>query len=39
VVNGLAWDCDNPCYNGICVVFILQVKRNGEKFKNGDREV
>jgi hypothetical protein len=38
VVKGLARDCDNLCYSGRFVVFILQVKRNGEKFENGDRE-
>jgi hypothetical protein len=39
VVNGLARDCDNPCYNGRYVVLIFQVKRNDEQFKNGDLEV
>jgi hypothetical protein len=36
VFKGLAQDCDNPCYNGRSVVLIFHVKRNGEKFKNGD---
>ena len=39
MVMGLAQDCDKPCYNGISTVLILQVKRNGENFENGDREV
>jgi hypothetical protein len=39
VVNGLARDCDNPCYNGRFVVLIFQVKRNGKQFEDGDREV
>jgi hypothetical protein len=39
VVKGLAQDCDNPFYNGRSMVFIFQVKINGEKFKNGDQEV
>ena len=39
VVKGLAHNCDKPCYSGRSVVLIFQVKRNGEKFKNGDREV
>jgi hypothetical protein len=39
VVKGLARDCDNPSYSGISTVLILQVKRNGENFENGDREV
>jgi hypothetical protein len=39
VVKGLARDCDKPCYSGIFVVLIFQVKINGEQFKNGDREV
>jgi hypothetical protein len=38
VVNGLAQDCDKPCYSGRSVVLIFRVKRNGEQFKNGDRE-
>jgi hypothetical protein len=37
VVKGLAREYDKPCYNGRSVVFIFQVKRNGEQFKNGDR--
>jgi hypothetical protein len=37
--QGLARDCDKPCYSGRYVVVIFQVKRNGEQFKNGDREV
>jgi hypothetical protein len=39
VVNGLAQDCDKPCYNGRFVVLIFQVKINGEEFKNGDQKV
>jgi hypothetical protein len=39
VVKGLARDCDKPCYSGRSVVLILQMKRNGDKFKNGDQEV
>jgi hypothetical protein len=39
VVKSLARDCDKPCYSGIYVVLILQVKRNGEQFENGDQEV
>jgi hypothetical protein len=39
VVRGLARDCDKPCYSGRSAVLILQVKRNGEQFKNRDREI
>jgi hypothetical protein len=39
VVKGLDRGCDNPCYSGISVVLIFQVKINGEQFKNGYREV
>jgi hypothetical protein len=39
VVKGLARDCDKACYSGRYVVLILQVKRYGEQFKNGDKEV
>jgi hypothetical protein len=39
VAKGLSWVCDKPCYSGIFVVLILQVKRNGEKFKNRDQEI
>jgi hypothetical protein len=39
VVKGLAQDYDKPCYNGRSVVLIFQVKRNGKKFEDGDREV
>jgi hypothetical protein len=39
VVRGLAQDCDNPCYSVRSAVLILQVKRNGEQFKNRDREI
>jgi hypothetical protein len=39
VVKGLARDCDKSCYSGRYVVLILQVKRNGKKFEDGDREV
>jgi hypothetical protein len=38
VVKGLAQDCDNACYSARSVVSIFQVKINGEKFENGDRE-
>jgi hypothetical protein len=38
VVKVLARDCDNPCYSGRSVVFIFQVKRNGNQFEDGDRE-
>jgi hypothetical protein len=37
--KGLAWVCDKPCYSGRSMVLILQVKRNGEQFKNRDREI
>jgi hypothetical protein len=37
--QGLSQDYDNPSYSGRSVVFIFQVKRNGEQFENGDREV
>ena len=37
--QGLAWDCDKPCYSGRSVVLIFQVKRNGKQFEDGDREV
>jgi hypothetical protein len=37
VVRGLARDCDKTCYSGRSVVLILQLKRNGEQFRNGDR--
>jgi hypothetical protein len=30
VVKGLAWDYDNPFYSERSVVFIFQVKINGE---------
>jgi hypothetical protein len=33
VVKGLAWDCDKTCYRGRSVVFIFQVKRNGNQFE------
>jgi hypothetical protein len=36
VVKGLDRDCDKPCYSGRSVVLILQVKRNGDQFENGD---
>jgi hypothetical protein len=39
VVRGLARDYDKPCYSGRSVVLIFQVKRNGEQFENGDREL
>jgi hypothetical protein len=39
VVKGLAQNCDKPCYSGISVVLIFQVKRKGEQFENGYREV
>jgi hypothetical protein len=39
VVKCLARDFDKPCYSGIYVVLIFQVKINGDKFENGDREV
>jgi hypothetical protein len=39
VVKGLARDCDKPCYSGRSTVLFFQVKRNGKKFKDGDREV
>jgi hypothetical protein len=39
VVKDLAQECDKPCYSGRYVVLIFHVKRNGEKFKNGDQEV
>jgi hypothetical protein len=39
VVKGLARDLDKPFYSGRSMVLIFQVKRNGEQFKNGDREV
>jgi hypothetical protein len=39
VVKGLAQDYDNPRYSGRSVVLSFQVKRNGKKFENGDREV
>jgi hypothetical protein len=39
VVKGLAQEFDKTCYSGRSVVLILQVNRNGGKFKNGDREV
>ena len=39
MVKGLAGGCDKPCYSGISVVLIFQVKRNGKQFKDGDREV
>jgi hypothetical protein len=39
VVKGLARDCDKLCYNGRSVILVFQVKRNGKKFKDGDREV
>jgi hypothetical protein len=38
VVKGLAQDYDKPCYNGRSMVLFFQMKRNGEQFKNGDRE-
>ena len=39
MVKGLAWDYDKPCYNGISMVLIVQVKINGEQFENEDREI
>jgi hypothetical protein len=39
VVKGLARHYEKPCYSGRSVVLIFQVKRNGEQFENGDREV
>jgi hypothetical protein len=39
VVKSLARDYDKSCYSGRSVVLIFQVKRNGEQFENGDREV
>jgi hypothetical protein len=39
VANGLARVSDKPCYSGSFVVLILVVKRNGEQFKNRDREI
>ena len=39
MVKGLAWDFDKPCYSGRFVVLIFQMKKNGEQFENGDREV
>jgi hypothetical protein len=39
VVKGLARHCDKSYYSGRSVVLIFQVKRNGEQFENGDREV
>jgi hypothetical protein len=36
VVNGLAQDCDKPCYSGGSVILIFQVKRNGKQLENGD---
>ena len=38
MVKGLAQDCDNPCYTGIFVVLIFQVKRNGKQFEDGYQE-
>jgi hypothetical protein len=38
MVNGLAQECDKPCYNGRSVVLIFQVKKK-KQLKNGDREV
>jgi hypothetical protein len=35
VFKVLAQDCDKPCYSGISVVLIFQVKINGKQFKNG----
>jgi hypothetical protein len=37
VAKGLARVYDKPCYSGGSVVLILQLKINGEKFKNGDK--
>jgi hypothetical protein len=39
VVKGLAQDCDKPCYSWEIYGIVFQVKRNGKKFKDGDREV
>jgi hypothetical protein len=39
VAKGLSWVFDKPCYSGSFVVLILVVKRNGEKFKNRDRDI
>jgi hypothetical protein len=39
VVKVLARDYDKPCYSGISMVLIFQVKRNGKQFEDGDREV
>jgi hypothetical protein len=39
MVKGLDRDYYKPCYSGRSVVLIFQVKRNGEQFENGDREV
>jgi hypothetical protein len=35
MVKGLARAYDKSCYSGISVVLIFQVKRNGNKFKDG----
>jgi hypothetical protein len=39
VAKGLARFCHKPCYGGIFLVSILQVKINGEHFKNRDQEI
>jgi hypothetical protein len=39
VAKGLAQVYDNPYHNGRSVILILQVGRNGKKFKNRDREI
>jgi hypothetical protein len=34
--KGLSQDCDKTCYSGRSTILILQVKRNGDQFENGD---
>lgn len=39
VAKDLTQACGKPCYNGKVVVLILVVKRNGNQFKDRDREI
>jgi hypothetical protein len=38
VVKGLDQDCDKPCYSGISMVLVFQVKRNDKKLKKMEIE-
>jgi hypothetical protein len=38
VANGLVRVCDKPSYSGRSMIMILRMKKNGDQFKNRDRE-